>query len=80
MDSANFGDCGSIFLRTSARSALRPQAANLCQATLVTSNLPFDEGISIFGSERLTGALMDRLTHLVHIFEINGDGDRLVNS
>ena len=32
-------------------------------ATLVTSNLPFDEWTSIFGSERLTGALLDRLTH-----------------
>jgi len=28
-------------------------------ATLVTSNLPFDEWTSIFGSERLTGALLD---------------------
>src|SRR5208283_305131 len=35
-------------------------------ATLVTSNLPFDEWTSIFGSERLTGALLDRLTHHVH--------------
>ena len=31
-------------------------------ATLVTGNLPFDEWTSIFGSERLTGALLDRLT------------------
>jgi DNA replication protein DnaC len=30
-------------------------------ATLVTSNLPFDEWTSIFGSERLTGALLDQL-------------------
>ena len=34
---------------------------------LVTSNLPFDEWTEIFGSERLTGALLDRLTHHVHI-------------
>ena len=33
---------------------------------LVTSNLPFDEWTEIFGSERLTGALLDRLTHHVH--------------
>ena len=32
---------------------------------LVTSNLPFDEWTEIFGSERLTGALLDRLTHHV---------------
>jgi IstB-like ATP binding protein len=30
-------------------------------STLVTSNLPFDEWIEILGSERLTGALLDRL-------------------
>ena len=39
-------------------------------ATLVTSNLPFDEWTSIFGSERLTGALLDRLTHHVHILDM----------
>ena len=31
-------------------------------STLVTSNLPFNEWTEIFGSERLTGALLDRLT------------------
>jgi DNA replication protein DnaC len=34
---------------------------------IVTSNLPFDEWTGVFGSERLTGALLDRLTHHVHI-------------
>jgi DNA replication protein DnaC len=32
-------------------------------ATLITSNLPFDEWTETFGTERLTGALLDRLTH-----------------
>ena len=41
-------------------------------STLVTSNLPFNEWTEIFGSERLTGALLDRLTHHVHILELNG--------
>ena len=31
----------------------------------------------MFGSERLTGALLDRLTHHVHILEMNGDSYRL---
>ena len=32
------------------------------------------------GSERLTGALLDRLTHHVHILEMNGDSYRLAQS
>ncbi len=47
---------------------------------LVTSNLPFDEWTEIFGSERLTGALLDRLTHHVHILEMNGESYRLKQS
>ncbi|MHB8405161.1 MAG: ATP-binding protein [Gammaproteobacteria bacterium] len=47
---------------------------------LVTSNLPFDEWTEVFGSERLTGALLDRLTHKVHILEMNGDSYRLEQS
>ena len=47
---------------------------------LVTSNLPFDEWTTVFGSERLTGALLDRLTHHVHILEMNGDSFRLATS
>ena len=39
-------------------------------ATIVTSNLPFQEWTSVFASERLTGALLDRITHHVHILEI----------
>ncbi len=46
-------------------------------ALIVTSNLPFDEWTSVFGSERLTGALLDRLTHHVHILEMNGESYRL---
>jgi IstB-like ATP binding protein/Catalase len=49
-------------------------------ASLVTSNLPFDEWTSVFGSERLTGALLDRLTHHVHILEMNGDSYRLATA
>jgi DNA replication protein DnaC len=47
---------------------------------IVTSNLPFEEWTSVFGSERLTGALLDRLTHHVHILELNGNSYRLKQS
>jgi DNA replication protein DnaC len=49
-------------------------------ATMVTSNLPFNEWTEILGSERLTGALLDRLTHHVHILEMNGESYRLKES
>lgn len=49
-------------------------------STIVTSNLPFEEWTSVFGSERLTGALLDRLTHHVHILELNGESFRLKQS
>ena len=49
-------------------------------ATIITSNLPFDEWTATFGEERLTGALLDRLTHHVHILEMNGDSYRLNQS
>ena len=47
---------------------------------LVTTNLPFDEWTQVFDSERLTGALLDRLTHHVHILEMNGESYRLKGS
>jgi DNA replication protein DnaC len=49
-------------------------------AILITSNLPFDEWTETFGSERLTGALLDRLTHHVNILEMNGESYRLSQS
>ena len=47
---------------------------------LVTTNLPFDEWTEVFGSESLTGALLDCLTHHVLILEMNGDSYRLRSS
>ena len=49
-------------------------------SVLVTTNLPFDEWTEVFGSERLTGALLDRLTHRVHILGMNGESYRLKQS
>ena len=47
---------------------------------IITSNLPFDEWTEVFGAERLTGAILDRLTHHVHILEMNGESCRLRQS
>ncbi len=47
---------------------------------MLTTNLPFEEWVEIMGSERLTGALLDRLTHRVHIIEANGPSYRLKES
>lgn len=49
-------------------------------ATLITSNLPFDEWTETLGSERLTGALLDRITHHVNILEMKGESYRLAQS
>ena len=49
-------------------------------STLITSNLPFEEWTETFGTERLTGALLDRLTHRVNILEMNGESYRLSQS
>ena len=51
-----------------------------CGSIIMTSNLPFDEWTDTFGSERLTGALLDRLTHHVHSLEMNGGSFRLKHS
>ena len=44
---------------------------------IVTTNLPFEQWTEVLGSERLTGAMLDRLTHRVHILEANGESYRL---
>jgi DNA replication protein DnaC len=44
---------------------------------LVTTNLPFENWAEVLGSERLTGAALDRLTHRCHIVETKGESYRL---
>jgi DNA replication protein DnaC len=46
-------------------------------SVMLTTNLGFEQWTDIFGSERLTGALLDRLTHRCHIIEANGESYRL---
>ena len=50
------------------------------QLAKVSLNLPFQEWTTVFASERLTGALLDRITHHVHILEMNGESYRLRQS
>jgi DNA replication protein DnaC len=47
---------------------------------LLTTNLPFSEWNQIFQGERMTAALLDRLTHRCHIFEMNGESYRFRES
>ncbi|MCK4299031.1 MAG: IS21-like element helper ATPase IstB [Planctomycetes bacterium] len=47
---------------------------------LLTSNLPFSEWVQVFQGERMTAALLDRLTHRCHIFEMNGESYRFRES
>jgi DNA replication protein DnaC len=50
------------------------------RSLLVTSNLPFGEWGQVFQGERMTAALLDRLTHRCHIFEMNGESYRFRQS
>jgi DNA replication protein DnaC len=45
-------------------------------STIITSNLPLNEWISVFGSARMTEALIDRLSHHVHILDMHGESYR----
>jgi DNA replication protein DnaC len=50
------------------------------RSLLLTSNLPFSDWGQIFQGERMTAALLDRLTHRCHIFEMNGESYRFRES
>jgi len=45
-------------------------------ALIITTNLKFADWVQIFGDERLTAALLDRLTHHAHIIELLGESYR----
>ena len=47
------------------------------QSLIITTNLPFENWTEVLGSERLTGATLDRLTHRCHILETRGESYRL---
>ena len=46
-------------------------------SVIVSTNLPFERWAEVLGSERLTGAALDRLTHRCHILEASGESYRL---
>lgn len=50
------------------------------RSTMVTSNLDFGEWVTVFGDEKLTAALLDRMTHRAHIVLMNGDSYRFRQS
>ena len=50
------------------------------RSILVTTNLEFGQWTEVFGDDRLTGALLDRMTHHCHILEMNADSYRFKQS
>ena len=49
-------------------------------STIITTNLEFDEWTSVFGTQKLTVALLDRITHRCHIINANGESFRFKES
>lgn len=50
------------------------------RSVMITTNLPFSEWVEVFHGERLTAALLDRVTHRAHILEMNGPSYRLTSA
>lgn len=50
------------------------------QSLIMTTNLDFSKWPQVFGSEQLTGAILDRLTHHAHILTMNGESFRFKES
>jgi len=55
----------------------KPTQQSQRTSLIVTTNLPFESWPEVLGSERLTGATLDRLTHRCRIIETKGDSYRL---
>jgi len=65
-----------MIVGTGASHALVPRDPSRAYertSLLVTTNLPFESWTEVLGTERLAGAPLDRLTHRIHILEVNGE-------
>jgi DNA replication protein DnaC len=85
LDKADLLICDELgylsFSRTGAELLFQVFADRYERASLlITSNLPFSEWDQIFQGERMTAALLDRLTHHCQIFEMNGESYRFRES
>ena len=69
------------FSRTGAELLFQVFAERYERASLlITSNLAFGDWGQVFQGERMTAALLDRLTHHCHIFDMNGQSYRFRES
>jgi DNA replication protein DnaC len=50
------------------------------RSVIITTNLEFGKWTEVFGEERMTAALLDRLTHKAHIFLATGESYRFRES
>lgn len=66
-------ECAQLFFRFMAARYERGSC-------IVTSNLEFAQWSTVFGEEKLTEALLDRLTHRCHIILMNGESYRFRQS
>lgn len=73
---------GVVPLGKTGAELLFEQMSQRCEpgATLITGNLPFNAWTETSGTERLTGALLHRLTHQVHLIEMKSESYRLSQS
>ena len=78
LDLVVLDELGFIPLTSQGSQALFTFCSELYErlALIITTNLKFADWIQIFEDERLTAALLDRLTHHAHIIELVGESYR----
>jgi len=85
LDKADLLICDELgylsFSRTGAELLFQVFADRYERASLlITSNLAFSDWGQVFQGERMTAALLDRLTHRCHVFQMNGESYRFKES